>query len=301
MVHPTKLNLVKPSKFLEVTDAFTEDMMEAYLAKHMEKVNYGIGVENVDQLSQDEFASIRSYTFGASDSSVIMEVAYSSKKVPMKTKDDLLFEKINKEWDESIGLKASVRKGRELEPLIIDKITNLIEGVVLKPKHMYVSLDNEEGLATNFDGVVFEAIETNNELTDVFQPVPMEIKVCSFFGRSNYNWHKAVSEFEDNVVEKITAPKKLGTPPNANYQEHIIKMSDILGIPKYYYTQLQQQMEFLDAQHGYLAVMDDIDWTLYFYRVPRDQHVIDELKRRAKELNAQLMQHIVEEEKQKHM
>lgn len=283
MTHPILMQLDEPTIFLEATPDFNEALIESALTRHLSLNGFDIGQRYVDQLTQEEFAEMRCKTFGASDSAVLLQVAYSSKKVPMKTREDLVLEKVNKDWDESIGMKPSVRKGRELEPMIIDKITKLINGTVVKPKHMYVSTFGD-GLATNFDGVVLEALHTENKLTDSFIPVPMEIKVCSFFGRSNYNWYKAISEFEDDVAKKLSTPRQYIEVKANNMVDYIERTADMLGIPKYYLTQLQQQMLFLDAPHGYLAVMDDIDWTLYFYRVPRDELIINELRNKAKEL-----------------
>lgn len=288
MVHPIKMDLEEKTHFLEASESFDEGLIENALTRHLSLNGYDIGKHNVDQLTQDEFAEMRANTFGASDSSVLLEVAYSSKKVPMKTREDLLMEKINKDWDESIGMKAAVRKGRELEPLIIDKISDLIGGTVIKPKHMYISTFGD-GLATNFDGVVLEAQSNNDELTDHFIPVPMEIKVCSFFGRSNYNWNKAVSEFEDNIPKKLVAKRDYIEFKTTDPTRRVEEISDVLGIPKYYFTQLQQQMMFLGAPHGYLAVMDDIDWTLYFYKVPRDEPTMLEIGKRAHELYQYLL------------
>ena len=290
MTHQTKITTEPTEVFLEENEAFNEEMMEAYLAEQMKKDGYEIGKHNVDMLSDTEFAEIRLNTFGASDSAVLLDVAYSSKKVPRKTTRELLDEKINEDWDESIGMKPAVRKGKELEPMIIDKITELIKGKVLKPKHMYKSTHGD-GLTTNFDGVVFEATNKEGDITDTYTPMPMEIKVCSFFGRSNYNWGKAVSEFEGDIIKKLVKDKQFVPGTHTEVQAYIRHMAERVGIPAYYYTQIQQQMMFLDSPHGYLAVMDDIDWTLYFYKVPRDESVIEELHKRARIAYEELLKH----------
>lgn len=291
MNHPTSFKLDEHKLFMNKSIAFTHVDMAEQLTKHLKENGYPVGVKNIDQLDEDAFAEARSNTFGASDAAVLLGVAYSSKKVPMKTPMDLLAEKINKDWDPSIGMKASVRKGRELEPLILDKIQNIIEGEVIKPRHMYIS-ENGDGLATNFDGVVFENSTTADDMfIDNYIPVPMEVKVCSFFGRSNYDWNKGISEFEPDPLHELAKRKEFPIHPTDDVTEHIIRKSDAIGIPKYYYTQLQQQMMFLDAPHGYLAVMDDIDWTLYFYYVPRDEFVINELGKKAHEMYQYLLKH----------
>jgi len=274
MTHPISFNLDAKRLFLVDTPDFNEQMIEDYLTTHLTNGGFPIGVQNVDQLTQDEFADIRANTFGASDSAVLLNVAYSSAKVPMKTVDELIYEKVNKVWDEEIGKKASVRKGRELEPLIIDKISQNIGGIVIKPKHMYI---NQKGLATNFDGVVLENVSTDDQLTDSFIPVPMEIKVCTFFARSNYNWSRGIREADPLLFENLQANTTYQLLNKFPIENHIIHASKLVGIPKYYYTQIQQQMYFLNAPHGYLAVMDDINWDIFYFKVPRDQFTIDAL------------------------
>lgn len=274
MTHPTSLDLGSKALFLTASPEFNEEMIETYLTNHLNNAGFPVGVYHVDQLTQEEFADIRANTFGASDSSVLLEVAYSSSKVPMKTVDELIYEKVNKVWDEEIGKKASVRKGRELEPIILDKISYNINATVIKPKHMYI---NQKGLATNFDGVVLENISTDDNLSDNFIPVPMEVKLCSFFGRANYNWSKGIHQDDALIMERLQANTTYQLINKHPIHRHVEHAANLIGIPKYYYTQVQQQMYFLNAPHGYLAVMDDINWTLYYYKIPRDQFMIDYL------------------------
>lgn len=288
MNHPTKLDLDQSQFFFQVDDYFTEDLLEKHLTTHLESKGFPVGVYDVNTLSQDDFALIRSNTFGASDSAVLLNVAYSSAKVPMKTQDELMHEKINQIFNTEIGKKASVRKGRELEPLIIDKITGIVEGTVVKPKHMYI---NGQGLATNFDGVVLENTSNNtNNISDSFIPVPMEIKVCTFFARSNYDWNKGIHQDTLDITDKLKRNYDYKLLNKVPIENHIVHAANLMGIPKYYYTQLQQQMLFLDAPHGYLAIMDDINWDLYFFKVPRDQFVIDALVTVSTDLYAKLAQ-----------
>ncbi len=245
--------------------------MDRMLRIHCTKLGFPVGVENIMDLPETGFAAARNDSFGASDSAVLLGVAYSSKKVPMKTKDELLFEKVNSVWNTEIGKLASVRKGKELEDMIIHKLEKVINAKILKPADMYI---NNQGLATNFDGVIFEAVKEDLLVTD-YKAVPMEIKVCSFFGRKNYDWKKGVSEFEPEI--KLEAPIPLEIDTRMSIEEYIKAQADWYGIPKYYYTQLQQQILFLGSDHGHLAVMDDINWEIFIYTIPRDDHMISEL------------------------
>ena len=274
MVSKIAFNLGESKRFLQNTGKPVEqkEEMNKLLEDHCASLGFTVGVRNIMDMDETEFAKARNNTFGASDSSVLLGVAYSSKSVKMKTPDELLYEKVNNVWNEDIGKLASVRKGKELEDMIIHKLETILDNIhILKPSHMYI---NQKGLATNFDGVAFEIIEQENNL-QIYRPIPFEIKLCSFFGRNNYAWCKGISEFSENIELKLPMDLEVDTAlPIATY---IQNKADWFGIPKYYYTQLQQQMEFLDAPYGYLGVMDDINWEVYIFAVPRDQHVIDKL------------------------
>jgi hypothetical protein len=53
----------------------------------------------------------------------------------------------------------------------------------------------------------------------------------------------------------------------------ITAIASTYGVPVYYYTQLQQQMDFLQSQYGILGVMDDDNWEINLFVVPRQTYV----------------------------
>ena len=60
-------------------------------------------------------------------------------------------------------------------------------------------------------------------------------------------------------------------------EAHIIRKALKLGIPAYYYTQVQQEIAGLDAPYGYLAAMFDETWSFKLFYVPRDEYVISKI------------------------
>ena len=70
---------------------------------------------------------------------------------------------------------------------------------------------------------------------------------------------------------------------DANLDKHIKKQALKIGIPAYYYTQVQQEIAGLDAPHGYLAAMFDDSWTFKLFYVPRDNYVIRCIKELCKQ------------------
>ena len=256
--------------------------MESFLRDSLVKQGYEVSVQNVGQLTDEEFAKSRASSIGASDSSVLLDVSYESKSIERKKLDELFEEKLSNKWDTEISQKASVRKGKELEPFIIEKASKIIDGTVLKPRDTF--MDYKTGLSINFDGVVFEL---NGE---DFLAIPFEIKYVTTYGRSLYNFVNAVSEFDENPADKLANMEvKI---PNIDHPKdirlHVKSISNYLGIPAYYYSQIQQQIKFLDAPYGYLCVIDELEWTLYIFKIPRDQIVIDEITKRAKVFYAKL-------------
>ena len=253
------------------TPFLSEEYREHEEALHHSITNFPISIENVIDMTDEEFTKSRHQNFGGSDSSVLLGVAYHTTKVQMKTIQGLIQEKIEEYNDASIGMKGSVRKGKELESMLIVKAEKMLNAIIIKPKHTYA---NTRGLSMNFDGIIFEP-DTSVSKPATIKPIPFEVKLCTFFGRKNYNWDLGVSEFDNDK----TIPKKL--LPDAKHihgmAEKITYRAKELGVPPYYYTQVQDQMLFTEADHGYICVMDDLNWTLYVFYIPRDQEMLDQL------------------------
>lgn len=217
----------------------------------LKRVPIEIAVENIDNVSKEEFTQLRRGGFGGSDSSTLVGVN------PFNTITDLIQSKVRTELSEeekAIGQLAAVRKGNDLEPLIITKATEILSTVVFKPPHMYRFKDFPY-LTMNFDGV-----------TDLEgkQYVPVEIKVCTIRGEKHYNRFKA---FYD---ESLPEPGRLEQPDISEANMSIEERAAHYGIPPYYFTQLQQEMMALDAPFGFLAVLFESDWYVRIFKVYKD-------------------------------
>lgn len=218
------------------------------------------------QHDQDEFRRIRQATFGASDSSVVLGVnpfadntideLYAQKTSPIRTKNE-----------ERISKMVSVRKGSDLEPLIMDKFTQLFTdevGGILKPRPMFRFKDYPY-LSVNFDGIIMAPERDWNH-------APCEIKYISPYGAKYYDFTKCIK----SLAEQVQVPVSTET----NFGKYCLDMASQTGLPVYYYTQVQQQLMGLDAPYGYLAALNDKDWELYVWKVYRDCRVQDELQLR---------------------
>jgi predicted phage-related endonuclease len=226
----------------------------------LSRVPLTIAVENIDNVSKEEFTQLRRQGFGGSDSSVLCGVN------PFSTINDLIQSKVRTELSEeekAVGKLAAVRKGNDLEPLIITKATEILKSTVFKPPHMYRFKDFPY-LTMNFDGVT----DLNNK-----QYVPVEIKVCTYKGEKHYNQFKAIYNEALPENEQAQLEQEDITEHNMSIQERAAHY----GIPPYYYTQLQQEMMALDAPFGFLAVLFESDWYVRIFKVHRDvkvQHTI---------------------------
>ena len=226
---------------------------EATQALDLKRVPLEIAVENIDQVSKEEFTQLRRIGFGGSDSSVLVEVN------PFSTISDLIQSKIRTELSEeekAIGKLASVRKGNDLEPLIISKTTEILKTTVFKPPHMY-RFKEFPYLTMNFDGVT----DLNGK-----QYIPIEIKVCTYRGEKHYNKFKAI--FDEALPEGAQARPEQEDIAEANMS--IEERAAHYGIPPYYFTQLQQEMMALAAPFGFLAVLFESDWCIRIFKVCRD-------------------------------
>ena len=219
----------------------------------LSRVPIEIAVENIDSVSKEEFTKLRRQGFGGSDSSVLVGVN------PFSTISDLIKSKTRTELSEeekAIGKLSAVRKGNDLEPLIISKATEILDTTVFKPPHMYRFKDYPY-LTMNFDGV-----------TDIDgkQYVPVEIKVCTYKGEKHYNKFKAV--YDESLPEGHQAA--LEQPDISEANMSIEERAAHYGIPPYYFTQLQQEMMALDAPFGFIAVLFESDWYVRIFKAWRD-------------------------------
>lgn len=214
-------------------------------------------VADVDQLSHEDYALARMGTFGASDSSAILDVN------PYKTREKLIQEKVKGVWVELD--KAIVRKGYDLEDYILSRYIKETGKDTIKPPHMYKHRDFPF-LTCNFDGLCLES----------GKPIPVEIKLVSRFGEKY--WDKNVSR----AVE-VTRHSKA-------FKTHITKMSAECGIPAYYYTQVQQQIMLADAPYAYLYACFDESWTFKEYKIMRDDFTITDLIFEANKANKKYQQ-----------
>lgn len=226
---------------------------EEVRALDLNRVPLEVAVENIDTVSKEEFTQLRRTGFGGSDSSVLLGVN------PFSTESDLIASKTRTELSEeekAVGKLAAVRKGNDLEPLIISKATEILKTTVFKPPHMY-RFKEFPYLTMNFDGVT----DLNGK-----QYIPVEIKVCTFRGEKHYNKFKAF--FDESLVEGAQASLEQEDISEANMS--IEERAAHYGIPPYYFTQLQQEMMALNAPFGFLAVLFESDWYVRIYKVYRD-------------------------------
>ena len=248
-----------------------EALINETLTYFLDDFDIVITAENALFMEQEEFADIRHTGFGASDSSKILNV----NPFPRGSSSELLADKMTKYHDDTIGLKPSVRMGRELEPFVIDKASKLMGISIMKPFHMY---GKANGLNTNFDGVWIRPEDY----------IPLEIKLISFFGEKYYNFGIGSKVDGSDIWSKAITFNNPETPIPYNYkinlteeQRYIHWMAELVGIPVYYYTQLQQQVDFLQAPFGYLLAHSTKQWELYSFKVARDERTINALNKQA--------------------
>ena len=212
-------------------------------------------VENVSELNDEEYALIRRQGLGANDSSVLLGVN------PYKQKSDLIVEKRNKvitDEERAVKMKDAVRKGFDLEPLILQKYVKLTDNPEpIKPTAMY-QIKATPCLTINFDGVA----QADNHL------IPVEAKFVTTYGDKYYNRNNALKrEFGDCALVRSCRA----------YTDNIDRIkakAEACGIPPYYYTQVQQQIYGLGAPFGYLCALHDKGWETVLYFIPRDEECI---------------------------
>ena len=210
-------------------------------------------------LSDDEYALARRQGLGASDSSVLLGVN------PYKQKSDLIIEKrstVITEEERAIKKKDAVRKGFDLEPLILQKYVALTGDIEpIKPKSMFQITDTP-CLTINFDGVTC----TKNDECPYL--IPVECKFVTTYGDKYYNKEHALQrEFGECTLHR-------NCRPYGDLTDRIKAKAEQVGIPPYYYTQVQQQIYGLGSPYGLLCALHDKGWETVLYFIPRDEECI---------------------------
>lgn len=214
-----------------------------------------VDITDIDDIlarSNEEFAIMRRNGLGGSDSSSVLNVnPFTSRQqlIEQKARNTLTAE------EKEVGEKVAVRKGRDLEALIIQKAEKVFNVDIFKPKDMY-RFKEYPWLTMNFDGVV----KTENGY------YPEEIKVVTLYGQKHYNFNKA---YYDELIGMLPLPENYTMSEINTIETKAMQY----GIPPYYYTQLQQEMMALNSDYGLLTVLRDSDWRLFSFFIHKDPYV----------------------------
>ena len=227
----------------------------------LSELDLEVDIANIDQYENKDYALLRKNGLGTSDSSIVLGVN------PYTSRSDLIAEKCRNYLTEdelAVGDKGPVRKGRELEPLIIHKHSQVMDRRIIKPIDMYRHKDYPY-IKFNFDGVIDKLYNDDG----TYQYIPDEIKVVTMFGMKHYQPKLA-------TFSEFTGWNEI--PPHYEKENATIEQKAAMyGIPPYYYTQLQQQIFGLNAPYGFLTVMFERDWQVHSWLVWRDQKMINQL------------------------
>ena len=96
----------------------------------LSELDLEVDIANIDQYENKDYALLRKNGLGTSDSSIVLGVN------PYTSRSDLIAEKCRNYLTEdelAVGDKGPVRKGRELEPLIIHKHSQVMDRRIIKP------------------------------------------------------------------------------------------------------------------------------------------------------------------------
>ena len=182
---------------------------------------------------------------------------------PFTDVDTLIAQKLSPvvtDEEKAIGEKESVRKGADLEPLILEKFEQWSGLDTYKPDAMYQLVDAPQ-LTVNFDGII-----------DLSQYIPVEAKYISPYANKYWDRSKRL-----NAVHEGTARICAGN----SIEDHIQSEAELYGVPPYYYTQLQQQLLALQAPFGYLVGLFDKGWELGVYKIFADKAAQEALVERS--------------------
>lgn len=213
-----------------------------------------IACDNAYELARnnpDAFIMIRKNGFGASDSSTLLGVNLWNKL------KDLIEDKCRThvtDEERAVGAKENVRKGADLEPLILEKFAAWSEFEVYKPDAMYRSRKYPY-LTIDFDGLCMVGNDTY---------FPVEAKFVTSYATKYWDLSKSATNPWGGAPIKFAGRSVV---------EHIEEISKLYGIPPYYYTQMQQQLLFTHAPFGFFAVIFDKGWEFRAFKIYPDKYV----------------------------
>jgi len=218
--------------------------------KDLEQLGLKIVCENAYDLAQNDkegFIVLRRNGFGASDSSVLLGVN------PFLDTKELIEQKCSVEVTEeelAVGEKENVRKGSDLEPLILQKFEKWSGFETYKPDAMY-QIELYPWLTVNFDGII--------KLDKTY--IPVEAKYVSVYANKYWIRSKAIKQLHEGFPVRCAG---------RDIKAHIQETAEMYGIPPYYFTQVQQQLLALQAPFGYLVGLFDKGWELGVYKIFAD-------------------------------
>lgn len=219
--------------------------------------------ENAAKKSQedkDAFCMTRRQGIGGSEAAVLLGIS------KWNTLDQLIEQKCSTEiTDEErrVGEMPSVRKGADLEPIILNKFSEWSDKLIVKPAAMY-RIDKCPALTVNFDGVY----QDNGMI------IPVEAKLVTQWGQKYWKTNHCATGFNYPCQHPLYAGKDM--------LDHIQTISDMYGVPDYYYSQVQHQLIATGSDYGWLVALFDKDWELHCYKIYKDAYVQDEIMAMAK-------------------
>ena len=210
------------------------------------------------------FCLLRRNGFGASDSATLLGVS------PFTKLEELIVQKqstVVTPEELEVGLKPQVRKGADLECIVLDKFIKWFDNPqfqISKPAEQFKLFDDSgyTGLTINYDALIGNSI-------------PVECKVCSPFGRKHWDFTKSLVNNQSPF-----AAQSYGSA--VNIQQKINMQAEMIGIPQYYYTQVQQQLLGTPSTIAYLAVIDDKLWEFHVFGINQDEVIQEALIEEAK-------------------
>jgi hypothetical protein len=227
--------------------------------KDQDLLQYGLTIEcpgayELAITDKEAFIKLRRNGLGASDSSVYTGVNLFT------TVEELMAQKLSATVtaeELEIGNKEAVRKGSDLEPLILSKFEQWSGFDTYKPEAMYRFVKHPQ-LTINYDGII--------ELNSIH--IPVEAKYVSPYANKYWNRSKCLRAPYEGQAKSYAG---------ASIADHVKGMAELYGIPPYYFTQMQQELMGLKAPFGYLVALFDKGWELGVYKIFADPYTQQEI------------------------